>query len=210
LYLLTLLLNTDQDKKVRSYLESHLRQPSSLAHPTLTDLGPSQQPLLSQLPVQTSNSSSKRSLCIKQPVPADKQTTVQELDCWGKDVSSFWVSKLHTFVPENSVEAVHSILTATIQFQSKSHEDYLRGRFIALFWFDYFKETYAELKGGGFGSQYKDLAQGVLTRRATSEVDNTVKILRAQVGAGRRYHMLAEKFGVGILLTLPTSIGKTT
>lgn len=59
-------------------------------------------------------------------------------------------------------------------------------------------------------SEYENLALGVISLEAKLDTEVVVKRLRALVRAGRRYAMLAEKFGARILLALPTSIGKTT
>lgn len=108
---------------------------SSLTHPTrLSGLGLSQRPPLTKLPAKTQSRCYTRSLNIKQPVPSKAQTSEEELELWGKNVSSFWTSQSHSFVPENTdINAACSILIATIHFQSKTHGDCLKGRFIALY-----------------------------------------------------------------------------
>ncbi|KAG9229904.1 hypothetical protein BJ875DRAFT_488485 [Amylocarpus encephaloides] len=97
--------------------------------------------------------------------------------------------------------------------RSKNHGDCLRGRYISLFWFDYFDKTYPNLKTG-FNSHYSDLAKNMrgwaTTDPTPPDPESIVPKLRYLVKAGRRYDMLVKAFGEGILLTLPSSIGKTT
>ncbi|KAH8586156.1 hypothetical protein B0O99DRAFT_695779 [Bisporella sp. PMI_857] len=194
------LLNIDQNKDIRSYIRSQHLLPWTFS--TSTDLH-------RPLPVKTSNSC-KRSIYIKEPVPLNDQIKEQELDLWSKSASNFWSLKSHLFIPENTtVDYVRSVLRSTIQFQSRNYRDYLRRRFIAVFWFDYFKETYPNQKSE-YDSEYERLASRYCNSEVAQEPDKIVKCLCTLLRAGRRYAMLAERFGEGILLTLLTSIPKTT
>ena len=91
---------------------------------------------------------------------------------------------------------------------SESHGDCLRQRYLAIFWFDYFKVRYPEQKAA-YDHEYLELGQRILGCIA-SNTDEIVSILRQQVQAGRRYNMLTARFGDAILLTLPSSIGRST
>lgn len=127
---------------------------------------------------------------------------------WEEDVSRFWSSNSDTFIPEEvSHNAVGFIYNATVHFGSNGQEDCLRRRFLALFWFDYFNKHYPDVKTGYY-SQYGDLSNMSLTSNVYGNQEANIAELRAQVRAGRRYIILANGFGEGILLTIPTKIGQ--
>jgi hypothetical protein len=77
-----------------------------------------------------------------------------------------------------------------------------------LFWFDYFNARYPEQETA-FDHEYEDLGRHVLGPNAANS-DTTVSALRELVKAGRKYDMFTRKFGDSILLTLPSSIGRST
>ncbi|KAN0091745.1 hypothetical protein V8E51_017592 [Hyaloscypha variabilis] len=60
-----------------------------------------------------------------------------------------------------------------------------------------------------FDYEYTELGRYILGS-ALADIDETVSKLREQVKAGRKYSVLTAKFGDGILLTLPSSIGRST
>lgn len=77
-----------------------------------------------------------------------------------------------------------------------------------MFWFDYFNAIYPEQETA-FDREYVDLGRHILGP-AVVDSDATVSTLREQVKAGRKYNILSRKFGDGILLALPSSIGRST
>ena len=84
----------------------------------------------------------------------------------------------------------------------------MRGRYLALFWFDYFKARYPGQEAA-YDREYVDLGHTILGS-ASADTEALVSRLREFVKAGRRYNMLTTKFGDGILLILPSSVGRTT
>ena len=145
---------------------------------------------------------------LKIPPKATDPNHLIALDRWDKDESLFWSSPVHTFIPASSHDAIRFILVATVQFRSNIHESCLQRRFLALFWLDYFQKKFPD-RTQGFDAHYKDLAYTVSNPANEEEIERTVAELRTLVKAGRRYEMLVNAFGEGILLTLPSSIAKT-
>jgi len=146
---------------------------------------------------------------IKKIVPEEQRLTEKEYSSWSRDPSLFWTSSSYTFLPsETCCEPLRFVYDATTQIEPRSHEDCLRRRYLALFWFDYFNATYPEQETA-FDHEYVQLARYVLGP-AVVDSDATVSALREQVKAGRKYDMLTRRFGDSILLTLPSSIGRST
>jgi hypothetical protein len=77
-----------------------------------------------------------------------------------------------------------------------------------LFWLDYIKARYPGQEAG-YNGEYGNLGHKILDSAATN-TQGIVSVLREYVKAGRRYNMLTTKFGDGILLTIPSSISRTT
>ena len=100
------------------------------------------------------------------------------------------------------------IYDATVRQESENHESCLRSRYLALFWFDYFTKRY-QGKESGFDQNYEDLGREIAGFETMVD-DSIVSTLREQVKAGRRYDKLTGRFGNGILLALPSSIGRST
>jgi hypothetical protein len=146
-------------------------------------------------------------LSIQESVP-DKQKLAAKYASWSKDITSFWTPTSSIFIPEEtSCRPLRAIYDATVRQESENHESCLRSRYLALFWFDYFTERYPG-KGAGFDQDYKDL--GCEIAGVENADDSIISTLREQVKAGRRYNKLTESFGDGILLALPSSIGRST
>jgi hypothetical protein len=150
-----------------------------------------------------------QAIYIKNIVPEEQRFTEKEYSSWSGEPSRFWTSSSYTFLPpEACQEPLRFIYDATTRIEPQIHEDCLRRRYLALFWFDYFNARYPEQQTA-FDHEYEQLARYVLGL-AIVDSDATVSALREQVKAGRKYNMLTRKFGDGILLTLPSSIGKST
>jgi hypothetical protein len=146
---------------------------------------------------------------IKKNVPEEQRLTEKESSSWSRDPSLFWISSSYSFLPpENYYEPLRFVLDATTRIEPQNHEDCLRRRYLALFWFDCFNARYPEQETA-FDHEYVGLGRYILGP-AVVESDARVSRLREQVKAGRKYNMLARKFGDGILLTLPSSIGWST
>lgn len=64
-------------------------------------------------------------------------------------------------------------------------------------------------KEAGFDQDYEDLGREIAGSETMAD-DSIVSTLREQVKAGRRYNKLTERFGNGIHLVLPSSIGRST
>jgi hypothetical protein len=170
-------------------------------------LEPSQQSL-EPPPKTTIKKPHLEAICIKNPTDEQKFTP-EEYQSWSKDVPIFWRPSSTSFIPEEtSREPICFIYDATVQFVSQSHGDCLRRRYLALFWFDYFKARYPG-REAGFDCEYVDLGHTILGS-AVADTEAVVSLLREYVKAGRKYNMLTMKFGDGILLTIPSSVGRTT
>ena len=142
-------------------------------------------------------------------VPEKQRLTEEERSAWSSDPSLFWTSSSCSFLPgENCDKPLLFVFDTTTHIQLTSHGDCLRRRHLAVFWFDCFRRRYPEQKTA-FDREYLDLGQHILG----SDVENSderVSMLREQVKAGRKYDMLTRRFGDGILLALPSSIGWST
>lgn len=151
-------------------------------------------------------SSRPQVLSIKDPLPKEEELFAK-YDSWSKDIPSFWKSTSSTFIPEEtSCRPLRFIYDATVGQQLENHESCLRSRYLNLFWFDYFTKRYP---GRGFDHDYGDLGHEIAGVETNAD-DLMISTLRERVGAGRRYNKLTEKFGDGILLILPSSIGRST
>jgi hypothetical protein len=149
-----------------------------------------------------------QAIYIKESVPDEERLSDEECSLWSGDISLFWASSYSFFPGETCCEPLRFIYEATIRVEAQSHQDCLRRRYLALFWFDYFKVRYPGQETA-FDCQYVELGRHILGS-AVADSDETVSKLREQLKAGRRYSMLTAKFGDGILLTLPSSIGRST
>jgi hypothetical protein len=145
---------------------------------------------------------------IKEPVPNEERLSDKEYSSWSRDISLFWTSSNSILPGETCGELLRFIYEATIRVEVQSHQDCLRRRYLALFWFDYFKARYPEQETA-FDYEYVELGRHILGS-AIADTDEAVSKLREQVKAGRKYSILTAKFGDGILLTLPSSIGRST
>jgi hypothetical protein len=146
---------------------------------------------------------------IKKFVPEGQKLTEKERSTWNGDPCLFWTSSSYSFLPpENCHEPLRFVLDATTRIEPQSHEDCLRRRYLALFWFDCFAARYPEQETA-FDHEYLDLGRHILGP-AVVDSDARVSSLREQVKAGRKYNMLTRKFEDGILLTLPSNIGWST
>ncbi|PVH69142.1 hypothetical protein DL98DRAFT_578494 [Cadophora sp. DSE1049] len=147
-------------------------------------------------------------LSIKGPVPKEEklEKLLETLEPWRKDVRSFWITKSSTFIPDETCRhPLRFIYAATVEELSQK-ESCLRRRYLALFWFDCFVKRYP---GRGYDNEYSELSREIAGAVVDAET-SIISRLRCQVSAGRRYNKLTEKFGDGILLILPSSIGKST
>lgn len=184
---LEVLLNVKQHNEIKLYLKTKCHENSSPKPSRLSHL---------------------QVLSINEPVP-DEQKLFAKYAPWSKDVTSFWTSAPSTVIPkETSCRPLRFIYDATVRQQSENHESCLRSRYLALFWFDYFTERYPG-KGAGFDQDYKDLGREIAGVDTNAD-DSMISTLREQVKAGRRYNKLTERFSDGILLILPSSIGRST
>jgi hypothetical protein len=150
---------------------------------------------------------------IKESVSDEERLSDEEYSAWSGDISLFWTSSSYSFFPgEICYKPLRFIYKATIRVEAQSHQqshqDCLRRRYLALFWFDYFKARYPGQETA-FDYEYTELGRYILGS-ALADTDETVSKLREQVKAGRKYSVLTAKFGDGILLTLPSSIGRST
>jgi hypothetical protein len=133
----------------------------------------------------------------------------EEYSSWNTNTSLFWTTSSYNFLPEETCcEPVRFIYNATIRIELQNHQDCLRRRYLALFWFDYFQARYPELETA-FNHEYVEFGRQILGS-TVADTDATVSKLRELVKAGRKYNMLTAKFGDSILLTLPSSIGRST
>ncbi|KAH6704236.1 hypothetical protein BKA61DRAFT_680489 [Leptodontidium sp. MPI-SDFR-AT-0119] len=184
----------EQHDEIRTYLKSvHHRHVE--AHPL------QQQPKRKQPHLEA--------IHIKKSVPREQTLDEEECLAWKRDVSLFWTSPSHSFLPpENCDEPLRFVLHATARTEAQGHACCLRRRFLALFWFDCFAARYPEHETA-FDYEYMDLGRHILGPDI-EDSDTRVSKLREQVKAGRKYNMLTNKFEDSILLTLPSSIGWST
>jgi hypothetical protein len=146
---------------------------------------------------------------IKASVPDGERLSDEEYSSWSGDISLFWTSSSYSFLPgETCCDPLRFIYKATIRVEVQSHQDCLRRRYLALFWFDYFKARYPRQETA-FDYEYVELGRYILGS-ADADTYETVSKLRELVKAGRKYSILTAKFGDGILLALPSSIGSST
>lgn len=157
---------------------------------------------------QKEQADKSQQLTIKTSV--DKRDRLDSQCCveWSSNPGLFW-SPYYTFLPNNHQGSVIGfIYNATVKSTSKGHEECARQRFVNLFWCDYLRQEYPE---NAYGNEYVDLSQRVLGRSDDEDANDEVKkALKKRVAAGRRLYKLAERFGDGILLTLPSSIPRST
>lgn len=120
---------------------------------------------------------------IKTPVLEEHKFTFKEYKSWSEDVSTFWKLSFISFIPEEtSCESICFIYHATVQFNAQTHRDCLRGRYLALFWFDYFKARFPE-REAGYDHEYVDLGHTILGPES-ADTDALVSRLRELVRAG--------------------------
>jgi hypothetical protein len=179
-----------QHDEIRTYLKSKYHW----------DLEPPQQPQPRQPHLQV--------IHIKESVPAEERLSGEEYSSWSGDISLFWTSSSSSFFPgETCCDPLRFIYEATIRAEIQSHQDCLRRRYLALFWFDYFKARYPGQETA-FEYEYVELGRYILGSDV-ADTDETTSKLKGQVKAGRKYSLLTAKFGDAILLTLPSSIGRS-
>lgn len=147
-----------------------------------------------------------KKISLQLQVPDSARLSSQELSEWTKDPSSFWKTP-HNFLPEEvNCTTISSVYYATQSFKiTEDHASCLQHRYITLFWFDF--ASFHSISD--FEAHYVHLAKTILGR-GVEITEKVTKGLRDLFSAGRRYNLLATEFGPGILLTLPTSIGRTT
>ncbi|KFY85731.1 hypothetical protein V498_07679, partial [Pseudogymnoascus sp. VKM F-4517 (FW-2822)] len=147
-----------------------------------------------------------RVLTVKKDV--DTRDKLNSKDCikWKHNPLSFW-SPSYTLI---SKEDVHSplafVFDATILSDSKGHEECTRQRFISLFWYDYFREEYGE---GSYDKEYTDVGRNI-QNVTKNDIETIITTLRHRVKTGRKLDKLAARFGDGILLTIPSSVSRST
>jgi hypothetical protein len=87
-------------------------------------------------------------------VPDEQQLTAVKYDLWCKNPYTFWTVRSFTFIPpETCREPLRFVYAGTVQQEADSHEDCLRRRYLALFWFDYFKMRYP-MQERGYDHEY--------------------------------------------------------
>ncbi|CZS94275.1 hypothetical protein WAI453_013128 [Rhynchosporium graminicola] len=161
------------------------------------------------LPLSTQKTSRLRYLqvlSIDRPV-LDAHKLYAKYAPWSKDTASFWRSEGFAILLEKTnSHPLRFIYDATVREQRENEESCLRRRFFALFWFDYFMARYP---GRGYDHEYKDLNYEIAGIETIAD-DKIVSTLRDLIKAGRRYYKLTERFSNGILLIIPSSVGRST
>ncbi|KAH8674440.1 hypothetical protein BGZ60DRAFT_404034 [Tricladium varicosporioides] len=186
----------EQHDEIREYLESKCYWNSR----------PTQQQQLGQTKLRQQH---LHTIQIKKTVPEEERLTEKDISLWNKDPSFFWTYSSFSFLPpEDCHNPLNFVLDVTSWIERQGHKDCLRGRYLALFWFDCFNTRFPEQEKA-FDQEYVDLGRCILGPTIV-ERDERVSMLREQVKAGRKYNMLTRKFGDAILLTLPSCIGRST
>lgn len=149
-----------------------------------------------------------RPLTVKKDVTPRDKLNLKECLKWRDDASLFWSPSYTLISGENNQSPLAFAFDATVKSDSKGHEECARQRYISLFWYDYFVREYGDT---AYVEQYKNVARRIENfTESKTDIDGICKTLRHRVKAGRRYGKLAEKFGDGILLTLPSCVSRST